>query len=259
MKKKKKTGSLWQDQTSSKYIIVLWVVFISLIQQLAHITQKSRGRWWWPHFTNTLGILMGAAWNIYRVISPDADQSLLAFIRSVVQSYLHVDESVLSPSFWKTKVVVHDSNQLTGHSHWPTTREKQWRYSLPGGSGRVRTFCDECDVALCIKEHFKSFHSRKWYHLYICCSCSYDAEKYISIWWQSFYSFSCGPHPYQTVPYSVAHLGPLGLRLYVQDSSYRPVAMTLYKIYNCSTPYQNQKIPERVYSYLRRFSNLPLY
>ena len=145
------------------------------------------------------------------------------------------------PSFWKTKVVVHDSDQLTGHSHWPTTREKQWRYSLPSCSSRVRTFCDECDVALCIKEHFKSFHTRKWYHLHICCSCSYDVEKYISIWWQSFYSFSCASHPYQTVPYSAAHPGPLGLRLYVQDSSYRPVAMTLYKVYNCSTPYQNQK------------------
>ena len=36
---------------------------------------------WWPYFTNTLGILMGAAWNIYRVITPDADQLLLAFIR----------------------------------------------------------------------------------------------------------------------------------------------------------------------------------
>ena len=60
---------------------------------------------WWPHFTNTLGILKGAAWNIYRVINPDADQSLLAFIRSVVQSYLHVDEIVPGPSFWKTKVM----------------------------------------------------------------------------------------------------------------------------------------------------------
>ena len=36
---------------------------------------------WWRYFTNTLGILMGAAWNIYRVITPDADQLLLAFIR----------------------------------------------------------------------------------------------------------------------------------------------------------------------------------
>ena len=30
---------------------------------------------WWPHYTNTLGILMGTAWNIYHVINPDADQS----------------------------------------------------------------------------------------------------------------------------------------------------------------------------------------
>ena len=53
--------------------------------------------------------------------------------------------------------------------------------------------------------------------------------------------------PYKTVPNPVEQPGPLGLQLYVQDSSYRPLAvtlfkMTLFKIYNCSTPYQNQKI-----------------
>ena len=80
-------------------------------------TKIKRKKWWWSHFTNTLSILMGAASNIYHVINPDADQSLLAFIRSVVQSYLHIDDIVPGPSFWKTKVVVYDSNQLTGHSH----------------------------------------------------------------------------------------------------------------------------------------------
>ena len=113
---------------------------------------------------------------------------------SLDQSYLHTDEIVPGLSFWKTKVVVHDSNWLTGHSHWPTTREKQRRCALPGCSSRVRYFFEECDVALCIKEHFKTFHTRKWYHLYICYSCSYDVEKYINIWSQSFYSFSCAPH-----------------------------------------------------------------
>ena len=60
---------------------------------------KIKGKkWWWPHFTNTLGILMGAAWNMYCVINADADQLLLAFIRCVVQSsYLHIDEIVPGP------------------------------------------------------------------------------------------------------------------------------------------------------------------
>ena len=99
------------------------MVLNSLIQQLAHIAQKSRGKsggspilqirlaFWWEQLAK------------FTVINPDADQSLLAFIRSVVQSYLHIDEIVPGPSFWKMKVVLHDSNQLTGHSHWPTTRE----------------------------------------------------------------------------------------------------------------------------------------
>ena len=143
---------------------------------------KIKGKMWWqPHFTNTLGILMGAAWNIFRDISQDADQSLLAFMRSMVQSNLHVDEIVPGSSFSKTKVVVHNSNQLTGRSHWPTTRQKQRRCDPRGCSSQVRTFCEECNDALCIKENFKTFHTRKLYHLYICCSCSYDVEKYISI------------------------------------------------------------------------------
>ena len=51
-----------------------------------YCTKIKGEKWWWPPFTNTLSILMGAAWNSYHVISPDADQSLLAFIRSAVQS-----------------------------------------------------------------------------------------------------------------------------------------------------------------------------
>ena len=104
---------------------------------------KIKGKkWWWPHFTNTLGILMGASWNIYCVINPDADQSLLAFIRSVVQFYFHVDEIVPGSSFWKTKVVVHDSNRLTGRYHWPTTREKQ---------GKVPSLVAQVEFALFVK------------------------------------------------------------------------------------------------------------
>ena len=118
-------------------------------------------KWWWPHFTNTLGVLMGAAWNIYRTTNPEADQSLLYFIRAVVQSYLHIDEITPAPSFWKSKVLVDTNNRLTGRSHWPTAREKQRRCAVPGCSSRVRTFCEECDVALCIKEHFKLFHTKK--------------------------------------------------------------------------------------------------
>ena len=60
-------------------------------------------KWWWPHLTVTLGVLVGAAWNIYCVTNPDEDQSLLFFI-SVVQSYLHLDAITRGPSFWKTKI-----------------------------------------------------------------------------------------------------------------------------------------------------------
>ena len=67
---------------------------------------KIKGKkWWWPHFTNTLGVLMGAAWRIYHATNPDENATLLYFVRSVVQSYLHADRITKAPTtgFWKTK------------------------------------------------------------------------------------------------------------------------------------------------------------
>ena len=40
---------------------------------------KIKGKkWWWLHFSNTLGILMGAAWRIYNIPTPM--RMLLSFI-----------------------------------------------------------------------------------------------------------------------------------------------------------------------------------
>ena len=123
---------------------------------------KIRGKkWWWPHFTNTLGVIMGAAWKIYRATNPDENGTLLHFVRSVVQSYLHVEKIVHAPSpnFWNAKKVVDKNTRLTGRSHWPTQIEKQRRCQYPGCSAKPRIVCEECDVALCIKSgHFKLYH-----------------------------------------------------------------------------------------------------
>ena len=60
---------------------------------------KIKGKkWWWPHFTNILGVLMGAAWRIYRTTNPDQNLNLLYSVWSVVQSYLHVDRIVPAPT-----------------------------------------------------------------------------------------------------------------------------------------------------------------
>ena len=66
---------------------------------------------WWPHFTNCLGILMAGAWKVYRIAnSENIDRSLLEFVQSVIQSYLHVDVSQLNaPQHCKTKILVNSS------------------------------------------------------------------------------------------------------------------------------------------------------
>ena len=54
-------------------------------------------KWWWPHFTNCLRILMAGTWKVYWITnSENNDRSLLEFVQSAVQSYIHVDFSQLN-------------------------------------------------------------------------------------------------------------------------------------------------------------------
>ena len=119
---------------------------------------KFKGKkWWWAHFPNTLGVIMGTAWRIFRVTNQDEDQSLLYFLHSLAQSYLHVNKisAAPTPHYWKTKKKVNNIH-LTGQGHWPNTTENQSRCQFPSCKSKVRTVCETCDVALCIKDaHFK--------------------------------------------------------------------------------------------------------
>lgn len=118
-------------------------------------------KWWWPHFVNTLGILVAAAWRIHRTCNPNENQSLLYFIRSITRSYLHSDSISPAPQHWKRKTIIDEGRRLTGRSHWPNQRENQRHCAFPNCKSRPRTYCEECDVALCIKDHFKLFHTQK--------------------------------------------------------------------------------------------------
>ena len=104
-------------------------------------------KWWWQHFTNTLGVLIRATWRIYRATNPQENTTLLYFMRSVVQSYLHVDKIASTPAqdFWKSRKRIDDS-RLTGRSHWPVSIEKQRRCQ-----------CPSCIIG----GHFKSNHTTK--------------------------------------------------------------------------------------------------
>ena len=119
---------------------------------------KIRGKkWWWPHFTNILGVLLAASWRVYRRCNPDEDQSFLSFVRSVVLANMHHDK--IQPQFWKTKAVVHEGEKVSGN-HWPNTREGQRRCARKDCKRRPRTFCEVCTVALCIEDCFKLYHQK---------------------------------------------------------------------------------------------------
>ena len=102
-------------------------------------------KWCWPYFIMLL-----------------THKKTCYFLRSIVQSYLHIDKiaPILAPDIWKSRKQIADSH-LTGCSHWPVTLEKQQRCHYPS-CGKVCTVCEECDVALCMKGgHFKSYHTTK--------------------------------------------------------------------------------------------------
>ena len=97
----------------------------------------------------------------YKFWEVSNNRSLLEFVRSVVQYYLHVDVSQLNgPQYWKTKILVDSSKLLTSKNHFPNIRENQWCCAIPGCKSPPRTYCEECDVALCVKDHFKLFQSQ---------------------------------------------------------------------------------------------------
>ena len=115
-------------------------------------------------FTNTLGVIMGAAWRTFRVTNQDENQSLFYFLHSVVQSYLHVDKisAAPTPHYRKTKKKVDDNICLTGRGHKPNTIESQRHCQFLPCKSKVITVCETRDMALCVKDaHFKLYRTTK--------------------------------------------------------------------------------------------------
>ena len=117
-------------------------------------------KWYWPHFLNTIGVLMGAAWRIYRATTVETDLSLLFFVRSVVQSYLHHDKIISGPRFVTGKSNNPDSVRYTG-KHYPRRIKEQRRCRYNKCQTKVRFICVRCDVGLCIEnDHFILYHEK---------------------------------------------------------------------------------------------------
>ena len=114
---------------------------------------KFKGKeWWWAHFTNILVVIMRAVWRIFCVTNQSKDQSLLYFLHSAVQSYWNMDKisAAPAPHYWKTKKKV-DNNilltvRITGQTLLRANNIVSFRHA------KVRTVCETCDVALCIKD-----------------------------------------------------------------------------------------------------------
>ena len=125
-------------------------------------------KWWWPHLTNTLQILLVCSYKLYMIGNPTSKLDLLGYIREVTVSLL---PDTTSERSWRPYVRrklshggarVSSSVRLGGREHWP--EKVMGKYGLhcaiPECKSRVRTKCSICsDVGLCIGECWKKFHS----------------------------------------------------------------------------------------------------
>ena len=88
------------------------------------ITIKGK-KWWFPHMTNTIKVLLAAAWKIHRICHPEQNQTMLWFTRSVVLSYLHPNSSAARSGFWNARMSAPSSMCFTGRNHCPIKLTKQ--------------------------------------------------------------------------------------------------------------------------------------
>ena len=72
-KAKKKTISVPQPQMIKLYNNAMGRIDL-IDAAIATYRIKFKGKkWWWAHFTNTLGVIMGVAWGIFCVTNQDED------------------------------------------------------------------------------------------------------------------------------------------------------------------------------------------
>ena len=151
----KKSRFPYEEPTSSSFIInqrgglILWMMLLQCTG--SKLKERNGG----GLFTNTLGVIMAAAWRIECVTNLDENITLLYFVKPVVQSYLHVDRITAAPNtdFWKSKKLADDCTGLTGCSHWSAHIQKRVLPVPLVLQQRMNEMneCKECDVALSLR------------------------------------------------------------------------------------------------------------
>ena len=133
-----------------------------LLVAMYRIKVKSR-KWWWNHFTNTLGCCMAAAFYLWQKGNPERELDFLGFTRAVVMSYIGSPRT--APNVYPKRSAnlgqfrVPASIRLNGREHWPEPG-KPMRCAWPPRSKRIRTKCSVCNVALYLENnHWRKFHT----------------------------------------------------------------------------------------------------
>ena len=120
--------------------------------------------WYWSLFTNLLDVTMVNA----SILAKKANKNkmdLLEFKRYVATSYLKRNGVLKKTSslYSGRKVSVLDNIRYEGVDHSLCKRTAQNRCQAPGCTGRPLSYCEKCQVTLCIN-CFLPFHT-KWFFL----------------------------------------------------------------------------------------------
>ena len=125
-------------------------------------TKVKGKKWWWPHFTNCIHVLLVGTWKVWRTTHPlEKDQTELSLLRFIVSRYLSLP-NVRLIDHGSTVTNVNDAVRLNQQFHPLAQGRNQRRCAIPSCKSRPRTVCEVCDVALCVPgDHYTMYHTVK--------------------------------------------------------------------------------------------------
>ena len=119
-------------------------------------------KWYWPLFTRVLDMSVVNAWTIYKLLHGEKAEirCLLEFKRYICVSYLKLS-SVAKCS--RANSVGHPTSEVRtkAKGHIVARRDKQRRCQNKPCNRKPLSFCQKCDVTLCI-ECFDPYHNFSW-------------------------------------------------------------------------------------------------
>lgn len=131
-----------------------------------HISVRGK-KWYWCLFTRIIDMAIVNGCILYNTVHKGQKKmSIKAFRMEIAYPYLKTGHGLRVnrgrpfslPSTSKT--IVPDDIRFDGKHHYIDKREKQRRCQIMNCTGKPRTFCQKCNITLCMPGCFNDFHKK---------------------------------------------------------------------------------------------------